>query len=264
MNKIDCVIITGAGSGIGKAISMEFALNKNIPVLSISKSKKSFETREEIVSKGGVADSFEIDISDYELVKRKIREWIQLKDFKKIGLVLAASQLGETFSLDDFCLKSWDECYKTNVLGNLAVLEGVLPQMLKNKFGRIVAFSGGGAAYSYPIFSAYSATKTAIVRTVENLAVLLKDKGDFAIAALAPGAVNTDMLKKVRQAGGEVKTTVDISEPVNFVSNFIFSQNCNFSGSFVHVRDDWNNYLNTDNKLINDSIWKLRRIEPPR
>jgi NAD(P)-dependent dehydrogenase (short-subunit alcohol dehydrogenase family) len=264
MNNIDCVIITGAGRGIGKAISKEFALNKNLPVLCISKSNNIEETKDTIIAEGGTAYSLKIDISDYVYTKRTIYEWIKDKKYNNIGLVLAASQLGEIFSLDDFCLKSWDECYKINVLGNLAVLEGVLPQMLKNKFGRIVVFSGGGAAYSYPIFSAYSASKTAVVRTVENLSVVLKDKGDFAIVALAPGAVDTDMLKKVKEAGGEVKTTVDISEPVKFVSDFILSENCNFSGSFVHVRDNWNNYLNTENKLINDSIWKLRRIEPSR
>lgn len=60
------------GSGTGKEISMKFTLNKNISVLNISKYQNSFETKEKIISNVGVADSFEIDISDYDLVRRKL------------------------------------------------------------------------------------------------------------------------------------------------------------------------------------------------
>jgi NADP-dependent 3-hydroxy acid dehydrogenase YdfG len=264
MNNVDLVIVTGAGRGIGKAIAIEMSLNKKIPVLCISKSPKVSETADEINNKGGVAFCLQLDIANYDNTKEKVSEWMNGKKFKRVGLVLAASQLGDKFSINDFSLKTWDEIYRTNVLGNLAVIEGALPTMLENKFGRIVAFSGGGSAYAYPVFSAYSASKTAIVRTVENLSEILSDKGDFSVVSLAPGAVATDMLTKVRAAGGEVKTTVDISEPVNFVREFILSEKCNFSGSFVHVRDDWDKFLNNENNLLNNSIWKLRRIEPPR
>lgn len=150
---------------------------------------------------------------------------------------------------------------RVNLNGNFAVLKGLLPKMIENKFGRIVAFAGGGAAYQYPLFKAYSASKTAIVRTVENLHEEFKGYGDFSIVALAPGAVETDTLRSVRKAGAEVKTVVDISEPVTFVREFLESERCNISGSFVHVRDNWRYYLNSNNQLSQDSLWKLRRIE---
>ena len=69
------------------------------------------------------------------------------------------------------------------------------------------------------------------------------------------------MLKRIRAAGGEIKTTVDINEPVSFVREFLLCANCGFKGSFVHVRDNWRDYLNSG-KTIDDSKWKLRRIEP--
>jgi len=100
----------------------------------------------------------------------------------------------------------------------------------------------------------------AIVRIIENLHEDLKSKGNFSVVCLAPGANDTEMLKKVREAGGEVKTVVEIGEPVNFVSNFILSRSCNFSGCLVHVRDLWAEYLNNDKKIENNQ-WKLRRIE---
>lgn len=258
--KPDVVVVTGAGRGIGRSVCIELAKN-NVPLLCISKSDSVIETANLVKQYSSEADYIKVDIADFDATTVKISEWLNKHDYKKIGVVLAASVLGDKFEISGFDAKIWSEVLNVNLIGNFNVLGTLLPRMIENKYGRIVAFSGGGSAYAYPIFSAYSASKTAVVRTVENFAEALKDKGDFAIAALAPGAVETDMLKKVRSFGAEVKTTVDISEPTNFVREFIFSDKCNFSGSFVHVRDEWGNYLNSNTELSCNDMFKLRRIE---
>ena len=100
-----------------------------------------------------------------------------------------------------------------------------------------------------------------MVRTIENIQADLYSKGDFAAVCLAPGANETKMLQEIRRAGAEIKTTVDISEPVNFVREFLFSRTCGFKGAFVHVRDIWRDYLNND-RTIDEEAWKLRRTSP--
>ncbi len=258
--KPDVVVVTGAGRGIGRSICIELAKN-GIPLLCISRSESVLNTEKEIRLYHNNVESMILDISDYEKTESSLKNWLSKTNYKNIGVVLAASVLGDKFDVSSFNAKEWNEVLSVNVVGNFTVLGALIPRMFENKYGRIVAFSGGGSAYAYPIFSAYSASKTAVVRTVENFAEVLKDKGDFAIAALAPGAVDTDMLKKVRSFGAVVKTTVDISEPTNFVREFLFSDKCNFSGSFVHVRDEWGKYLNSDLELINEDMFKLRRID---
>jgi 3-oxoacyl-[acyl-carrier protein] reductase len=260
MSQPEIVVITGAGRGIGKAIAKEIS-GQSIPVLCISRSEKANQTAEEINAAGFKAESLVLDIGDIDKTDTAMKEWISGKPYKNIGVVLAASVLGSKFEVDKFDAKEWDEVLRVNVVGNFTVLGALLPRMIENKFGRIVAFSGGGSAYAYPMFSAYSASKTAVVRTVENFAKELEGKGDFAIAALAPGAVETDMLKMVKEAGAEVKTTVNINEPVYFVKEFIQAKSCNFSGCFVHVRDVWKDYLNNENKLKDRDFWTLRRID---
>jgi NAD(P)-dependent dehydrogenase (short-subunit alcohol dehydrogenase family) len=257
---LDLVVITGAGRGIGRAIALEIA-NCGIPVFCVSKSDSVKETEAIIRSSGKIADSLILDLGDYERTKYEIGNWIKNKNYRRIGVVLAASVLGSKFEIENFNPAEWAEVMNVNLIGNFTLLGALLPRMIDNKFGRIIAFSGGGSAYAYPIFSAYSASKTAVVRTVENFAEILKEKGDFAVAALAPGAVETDMLKKVKSFGAEVKTTVDISEPVNFAREFLLSDVCNFSGRFVHVRDVWKEHLNNENEIDNNDKWKLRRIE---
>jgi hypothetical protein len=100
-----------------------------------------------------------------------------------------------------------------------------------------------------------------MVRTIENIQADLDSKGDFAAVCLAPGANETNMLKQTRAAGAQVKTTVDLSEPVRFVREFLFSRDCGFAGAFVHVRDNWQEYLNNGRKADKEK-WRLRRTEP--
>jgi hypothetical protein len=69
------------------------------------------------------------------------------------------------------------------------------------------------------------------------------------------------MLAAVRAAGAEVRTTVDIQEPVGFVLEFLAAAHCAFSGAFVHVRDDWRKLLSPEAELAPAGKWKLRRIE---
>jgi NAD(P)-dependent dehydrogenase (short-subunit alcohol dehydrogenase family) len=257
---VDLVVISGAGRGIGKAVALDLGKRK-IHILCISKSENAELTKNEIINNGGTADCLILDISDYRETEKIVKKWIDSHPFKKIGVVLAASMLGPKGNFLDCNLSEWERCLDTNLIGNLAILKGLLPRMIENKFGRIVFFAGGGSAYAYPLFKAYSASKTVVVRTVENLHYDLIEEGNFAIISLAPGAVDTDMLSAVREAGAEIKTIVNISEPVFFVREFIESRQCNFSGSFVHVRDNWKEYLNSNNQLSHGSIWKLRRIE---
>ncbi|MFA5012368.1 MAG: SDR family oxidoreductase [Ignavibacteria bacterium] len=257
--KPDVVVVTGAGRGIGRSVCIEIAKNE-VPLLCISKSESVYDTVKE-AGKYTKAESIQADIVNFDKTTEEIKKWLMNNTYKRIGVVLAASVLGDKFEVENFNAREWSGVMNVNLTGNFNVLGALLPRMLENKYGRIVAFSGGGSAYAYPIFSAYSASKTAVVRTVENFAEVLKDKGDFAIAALAPGAVETDMLKKVRSFGAEVKTTVNISEPTNFVKEFIFADKCNFSGSFVHVRDEWPKLLNSENQLSGKDMFKLRRIE---
>jgi NADP-dependent 3-hydroxy acid dehydrogenase YdfG len=256
----DVVIVTGAGRGIGRSIALDFG-DAGVPVLCISRSHNAAATAAAIRERGGTADSISVDLADFEEAGSRVRSWLATNNHKRVGVVLAAATLGPAGSLNGSPLAAWDFAWRVNVLGNLAVVQAVLPTMIEHKFGRLVFFAGGGSAYAYPIFPAYAATKTAMVRAVENLHEDLKEKGDFSVAILAPGAVETDTLAAVRQNNGHVRTTVKMEEPVNFVRQFVLARTCAFSGCFVHVRDEWASLLNSSKELAGEDLWKLRRME---
>jgi NAD(P)-dependent dehydrogenase (short-subunit alcohol dehydrogenase family) len=257
----DLVLVTGAGRGIGRSISQAIGA-KGVHVVCISQSQRCTATAESIKSSGGSAEGMVMDISDLDCCERSVRDTVDRLQPRRIGLVLAAAVLGPPGGLiDGPALGEWANAFRTNVLGNLAVLRACLPHMRATKFGRVVALAGGGAAYAYPEFSAYALSKTAMVRAIENADAELRDLGDFALVALAPGAVATDMLAKVQAAGGTVRTTASVNEAIAFVVKF-FSGNARvLSGRFVHVRDDWEKYLRPSADTLAPDDWKLRRIE---
>ena len=262
MKKLDTIVITGAGRGIGKASALDLA-KTGAHILCISQSANSEETAKQIKAGGHSASSLRMDLTDYGSAESAMGEWIALHRSERIGVVLAAAILGASGPLIGTDLKTWDLAYRAGVLGNLAVLKALLPSMYRSRFGRIIGFAGGGSAFANPTFPAYAAAKTAMVRAIENLHEDIKDKGDFATVCLAPGAVETDMLQQVLDAGGLVKTRVGIEEPVGFIQRFLTAESCGFSGCFVHVRDSYQHLLNgTDRLVSSDNQWKLRRIEP--
>jgi 3-oxoacyl-[acyl-carrier protein] reductase len=255
---LDAVVVTGAGRGLGRAVA-QMAGALSVPVLCLAQSASADESRDEIVAAGGVAESLRVDLADLDAVEKSVGAWIAGKSFRRLAVVLAAGIVGSPGGLLEGGMQDWARTFQTNVLGNLAVVKALLPRMCEARFGRIVTLAGGGAAYAYPLFSGYAISKTAVVRATENLDAELRGRGDFLTVCLAPGAMETDMLAKVRAAGAEVRTTVPIAEPVEFIRQFIQAGACGFSGRFVHVRDDWRAWLHAGG--MPGERWLLRRIE---
>ncbi len=228
--------------------------------LCIARTSTAATTRDDIRAMGGAADAISIDLADLRGAERAVSEWIAALPCRRLGVVLAAAELGPVGPLEGSDLNSWAHTYQVNVLGNMAVVQGLLGRMREGRFGRIVFFAGGGAAYAYPVFPAYASTKAALVRAAENLHEDLKDAGDFAVVCLAPGAVETGMLREVRAAGGEVRTTAPPQDAVRFVEAFFTGMGAALSGRFIHARDAWPAVLDGTLHLSTD-LWKLRRIE---
>ena len=255
---LDAVIVTGAGRGLGRAVA-EMAGALSVPVLCLARTDSAEAARDAIRAAGGQAESLCVDLTELETVTERVGQWIAGQSFRRLALVLAAGAVGPAGGLIDGDVRDWARTAQTNLFGNFAVLKALLPRMCEARFGRIVTLAGGGAAYAYPLFSGYAASKAAVVRATENLDAELRGRGDFLTVCLAPGAMETGMLAQVRAAGAEVRTTVPVAEPVEFVRRFIHAETCGFSGRFVHVRDNWQDWLKAE--TVPGEQWLLRRVE---
>jgi NAD(P)-dependent dehydrogenase (short-subunit alcohol dehydrogenase family) len=256
----DAVVVTGAGRGIGRAAALAIG-GRGIPILCISRTMTCEATAAAINQGGGQAEACRLDLADYVATEKALLGWIATRPYRRLALVLAAAIIGPAGPLQEADLAGWARTLAVNLLGNLAVVRALTPRLRDARYGRILFFGGGGGAYAYPVLPAYAASKAAVVRATENLAHDFADAGDVAVVCLAPGAVETDMLREVRAAGGDVRSPGPVDDALAFIQAFIDSPKSRaLSGRFVHARDGWREVL-AESTVLTPEQWTLRRAE---
>lgn len=254
---VDHLILIGASRGIGRY----FLENKCFDVSNILAIGSSDEIKKCKAISNKITP-LKLQLSDLSSIDKPIKSWLSLNKPKinsSYGIVCFASQLGSPGGIfnKDSEIAKWEELFRVNLLSHLKIIQLITRHLSQNNKLRIVMFAGGGAAYGYPSFFNYSMTKVATVRAVENIGLEFETLSlDASIIALAPGAVPTSMLEKVIKAGGEVRTKTNISEPCDFISDFINDKLNSqiLNGRFLHVRDK------IPKKISNNKFF-LRRID---
>ena len=111
-------------------------------------------------------------------------------------LMANAGVYGPKGPIEQIDWDDWVRAVEINLNGTVLSCRAVLPHFKSQRAGKIVVMSGGGATRPMPYFSAYAATKAAVVRFVETLAGEVAEFG-IDCNCVAPGALNTRMLDEV-------------------------------------------------------------------
>jgi len=169
-------------------------------------------------------------------------------------LVNNAGVLGPAGPLEDNDWEAWVETVRVNLLGTVAMCRAVLPGMRARGYGKIINLSGGGATAGRPNFSAYSASKTAVVRFTETLAGELDG---IDVNAIAPGALPTDMLDEVIAAGYERIEPMGFERPTALAVFLASAASDGITGRLIAAQwDDWESLR----APLPDDLYTLRRI----
>jgi len=193
------IIITGGSMGIGFAVAQK-CVEEGAHLILISRHTKDLKKAINKISGNNKNHMcITLDVSQPENVK-EIVETIE-KNFNLIdGLVNCAGIYGPIGKLDEINPTEFVEAININLLGTFYMCHHCIPLLKKSKRGKIVNYSGGGAASPFPNYSAYAVGKTAIVRLTENMALeFINDSID--INAVAPGFVVTRLHKETIKAG---------------------------------------------------------------
>ena len=139
-------------------------------------------------------EAFVMDVADESAWERLAP---RLGDLQ--GLVCAAAVLDPVGPIGSYAVADFRRTLEVNVLGTLLAIRACLPALLASR-GAVVTFGGGGATTPLARFDAYAASKAAVVRLSENIAVELAGQG-VRVNSVAPGFVATGIHQSTLAAG---------------------------------------------------------------
>jgi NAD(P)-dependent dehydrogenase (short-subunit alcohol dehydrogenase family) len=183
-------IVTGGGTGIGKAISLALASEGAAVVMTARNLSRLEQAAEDIKSRGGKAEAIQADISDHEQVKQMIAQTI--KGFGHIDILVNNAARGTFNDADvvDMNLKEWHDSLAINLTGMMFCCREALKYIIPRKSGNIVNISSVAGISGVPKESPYAASKWGVIGLTETLAI---EVGRFGIRVncISPGATRT-------------------------------------------------------------------------
>jgi NAD(P)-dependent dehydrogenase (short-subunit alcohol dehydrogenase family) len=248
--KGQAVLITGAGRGIGKRLALGFAAEgARVGLLARSQAELDL-AKLEIEHGGGAATRIRSDVRDYEQMSAAVERMRAVYGGVDVLIACAAVQ-GPIGPLTELKPRAWAETVETNLMGVMHACRAVLPQMIERRRGKIIVIGGGGAASARPRFTAYAASKAAVVRFVETVAEEVRDF-NVQVNCVAPGGTYTHMTDEILNSGERAgHKEIEEAEEVRLTGGtqpekqiqlalFLASERSNhISGKFIHVNDDW-------------------------
>lgn len=224
-------------------------------------------TKLEIEHAGGTAQRMRADVRDFEQLSAAVGRMNAAYGETQL-LVANAGVLGPVGPFAENRPRDWREVFETNVIGVMNACRIVLPPMIQRRRGKILIVVDSGAATPRPYFSAYAASKAAVVRFAECVAEEVREQ-NVQINCLSPGGAYTSITDEILRAGEragareieeaeQIRLTGGISADKQIeLALFLTSERSNhLTGKLIHIGDDVKK-LEQDN--ARPDAWTLRR-----
>jgi len=184
-------IVTGAGRGLGRAISVALAqAGAAVGVVARSEAQIA-ETAGAVKQAGGEPLAVIADVSDSAAVERAVRQ-VEGALGPVDLLVNNAATPGPLGPMWEADADDWWHSFEVNLRGPFLCSRAVLPAMIARRRGRIINLATSAATVAVAHMGAYVIAKTALIRFTENLAAELVNSG-VSVFAIDPGTVRTAM-----------------------------------------------------------------------
>jgi NAD(P)-dependent dehydrogenase (short-subunit alcohol dehydrogenase family) len=231
-------LVTGAGSGIGKAAAVRFA-REGARVGALSRTQDEIQaTVHEIEQAGGQAIPLLADISDADQMRHAIEALVGT--YGRLDIVFANAGINGVWApIDELQPEEWDQTIANNLRGTYLTVHYTVPYLKKAGAGSIVITSSinGTRTFTTPGATAYSCTKAAQVAMTQMLALELA-KYRIRVNAVCPGKIETEIEENTSHrdteraqvpaeypqgniplTGGEPGTSDDVVELVLFLAS---------------------------------------------
>jgi NAD(P)-dependent dehydrogenase (short-subunit alcohol dehydrogenase family) len=188
------VIITGAGSGIGRAASLLFT-KEGARLIAVDRTDGVKETAKLVSDSGGTVEAVMADAGSEKDVIAFIDK--ALSKYGKLDAIWANAGIsGGLVSIADQTVEHWQEILRINLIGPFLAIKHSMPHMIKQKSGAIVCTASVAGLKAGASGHPYAASKAGVISLVQTTAYSLSGTG-VRINAVCPGLIETGMTKPI-------------------------------------------------------------------
>jgi NADP-dependent 3-hydroxy acid dehydrogenase YdfG len=196
------VAITGASSGMGKAIALELAKNGAKVILGARRTEQLLQLVEDIKSTGGEAACITTDVKNKADLDRLVHKAVY--QYGKLDVMVNNAGISQLSRIDDLDLEGWEEMIDINLKGLLYGMAAAIPVFKMQEAGHIVNIISTAGLKITPMMGVYAGTKNAI-RTIAE-AFRQESDGKIRITGISPGFVKTDFAGSIKNE--EMRTVI--------------------------------------------------------
>ena len=247
-NKV--VLVTGARQGMGKVHALVLAGQGAKVIVTNRTVEGCQEVVDEIVSKGGEAVCFAMDVTSRAEIDRVFDEVV--KKYGRLDILVNNAGIYVPKSALEMTEEEWNKTIDVNLKGQFFCAQRAAKEMAKNKWGRIIniaSIASGGTGIGFSGAAHYAASKGGIIGMTETLASEWAELG-ININAIAPGAIDTPMVREPgkelsKEITEEIITRVPLkrigrAEEVSAMVVFLASEEASYvTGTTFYVDGGW-------------------------
>ena len=189
-NKV--ALITGGGTGIGRAIAELFAQAGAKVVISGRRAEKLDEVIQTITDNGGTAIGFPSDVTDEEAAKQMVMA--PLDRWNRLDVLVNNAGVGELADLHETTLEQWDLVMDVNVRGIYLTCKYAIPEMIKAGGGSIIQIASVSGIVGQKKLHAYCASKGAVINLTRAMAISYGPL-NIRVNSVSPATVDTPLIR---------------------------------------------------------------------
>jgi 2-hydroxycyclohexanecarboxyl-CoA dehydrogenase len=208
-------IITGAGSGMGRSDALLFAKEGAKVVVNDIHQENINAVVKEIGDTKGEAFGYKADVTKTEEVEAMVAETIGR--YGKVDILVSNAGWDELRPFLKTDRQFWDKIFNLNLIGHLNCIKAVLPNMLQNKYGKIITIGSDAGRLGNAMEAPYSAAKGGVIAFTKTVA---REFGRANITAncVCPGITETPLAQQMISAIPEKEKALKMMETVRQVT----------------------------------------------
>lgn len=199
------VWITGASSGIGKALALELS-NQNAKLILSSRKKQDLELVKSGCKNPDTIKIITLDLEDYTNLQHKADEAIAA--FGKVDILINNGGISQRSLVKDSTILVDKRIMDINYLGTVGLTKAILPHFIKNKNGHFVVTTSIVGKIGTPLRSSYAASKHALHGFFDSLRAEIHQE-NIAVTLVCPGFINTNISKNALTGNGTPQQKMD-------------------------------------------------------